>query len=68
MCMTAQVVLPDINEVPADFPAVVLWKFRMTSLGVQALMWTTLGLVFGTLAERVIISRRSLQSLPAPRA
>lgn len=50
----AQLVLPDINEVPADFPAIVLWKFRMASLGMQVLMWTTLGLVFGALAERVL--------------
>ena len=47
-------VLPDINEVPADFPATVLWKFRMASLGMQALMWTTLGLLFGVLAERTL--------------
>jgi len=38
--------------VPADFPAVVLWKFRMASFGLQALMWATLGLLFGWLAER----------------
>ena len=44
--------LPDINEVPPDFPAVVLWKFRMASLGTQALMWAALGLLFGILAER----------------
>jgi predicted cobalt transporter CbtA len=50
----AQLVLPDINEVPAEFPAVVLWRFRMASLGLQALMWTTLGLLFGVLAERVL--------------
>jgi hypothetical protein len=53
----AQFVLPDINEVPADFPAVVLWKFRMTSLGMQVLMWTTLGLLFGVLAERLVEGR-----------
>jgi predicted cobalt transporter CbtA len=48
----AQLALPDINEVPPDFPAVVLWKFRMASLGMQALMWAALGLLFGFLAER----------------
>jgi hypothetical protein len=65
--VVAQLVLPDINEVPADFPAVVLWKFRMTALGMQVLMWTTLGLVFGTLAERVLNapSRRAGRA-PAP--
>jgi hypothetical protein len=50
--IVAQLVLPDVNEVPADFPAAVLWKFRMASLGLQALMWGTLGVAFGVLAER----------------
>jgi hypothetical protein len=50
--VAAQIVLPDINEVPADFPATVLWKFRMASLGMQAMTWSTIGLVFGALAER----------------
>src|SRR5215472_4354835 len=47
-------VLPAINEVPAEFPAVVLWRFRIASLGAQLIMWTTLGLLFGALAERVL--------------
>ncbi len=50
----AQLVLPDINEVPADFPAAVLWKFRMASLLMQAVTWATLGLVFGFLADRLL--------------
>jgi predicted cobalt transporter CbtA len=63
----AQLVLPDINEVPAEFPATVLWKFRMASLGPQALMWTTLGLLFGALAERVVVGRyESLRTLHSP--
>jgi predicted cobalt transporter CbtA len=62
----AQLVLPDVNEVPADFPAVVLWRFRMASLGMQVLMWTTLGLVFGRLAERLVEGR--YRSLPVAQA
>ena len=62
----AQLVLPDVNEVPADFPAVVLWRFRMASLGMQVLMWTTLGLVFGMLAERLLEGR--YRSLPVAHA
>jgi predicted cobalt transporter CbtA len=50
----AQFMLPEVNEVPPDFPAELLWKFRMASLGLQALMWATLGLLFGALAERVL--------------
>jgi predicted cobalt transporter CbtA len=44
--------LPPINEVPADFPAVVLWQFRIASLGAQLIMWTSIGLVFGALTEK----------------
>jgi predicted cobalt transporter CbtA len=51
--------LPDINEVPAAFPAVVLWKFRVAALGMQAVLWTTVGLLFGALAERM---QRAAQS------
>jgi putative cobalt transporter subunit CbtA len=46
--------LPTIDEVPDTFPASLLWNFRITSLGVQTIMWTTLGLTFGAL----ITSRR----------
>jgi predicted cobalt transporter CbtA len=44
--------LPPINEVPAEFPAVVLWQFRIASLGAQLIMWATIGLVFGAVTER----------------
>ncbi len=44
--------LPGINEVPEDFPAVVLWQFRVASLSMQLVMWTTIGLLFGTLTQR----------------
>ena len=46
------VLLPSVNEVPEQFSAVVLWQFRLASVGAQALMWATLGLGFGILAER----------------
>jgi hypothetical protein len=44
-------VMPPLNEVPEGFPAVVLWQFRMASLGAQAIMWTVLGLGFGAWIE-----------------
>jgi len=49
---TAGLLLPPINEVPELFPAVVLWKFRVASIGAQLIMWTTLGLLFGALTQR----------------
>lgn len=39
--------LPSIDEVPADFPANVLWDFRVASIGSRAVLWGTLGLAFG---------------------
>jgi predicted cobalt transporter CbtA len=48
----AALLLPPINEVPAEFPAGVLWNFRVASLGAQFIMWATLGLLFGALTQR----------------
>jgi Probable cobalt transporter subunit (CbtA) len=44
--------LPMVNEVPDEFPAVVLWNFRIASVGAQFIMWATLGLLFGALTQR----------------
>jgi predicted cobalt transporter CbtA len=48
----AGLLLPAINEVPELFPAVILWKFRVASIGAQFIMWATLGLLFGALTQR----------------
>src|SRR5271165_4959212 len=44
--------MPPLNEVPEGFPALVLWQFRMASLGAQAIMWTVIGVGFGAWVER----------------
>ena len=54
----ASLLLPAVNEVPEEFPAVVLWKFRIASLGAQFIMWATLGLLFGALTQRTLASGR----------
>jgi predicted cobalt transporter CbtA len=46
------VVLPGVDEVPEAFPASLLWQFRMSSLGTQAVLWTALGTAFGILSVR----------------
>ncbi|MFI6253033.1 CbtA family protein [Streptomyces sp. NPDC051016] len=46
--------LPVINEVPADFPATLLWRFRLSALAIQLTLWAGFGLLFGELAERVL--------------
>ena len=47
-----QFALPLIDEVPTDFPAVVLWDFRIASIAIQAVLWVTVGIIFGGLADR----------------
>lgn len=49
--------LPDVNEVPDGFPAVVLWRFREASIGMQLVLWGTMGLLFGALATPVLADR-----------
>ena len=48
--------LPAVNEVPEQFPAVVLWKFRVASIGAQFIMWATLGLLFGAWTQRALVN------------
>jgi hypothetical protein len=52
----AMLILPPVNEVPADFPATTLWRFRLASFGIEAVLWTALGLIFGVLAERQLFA------------
>ncbi|MFI8992858.1 CbtA family protein [Streptomyces sp. NPDC053542] len=47
--------LPAVNEVPADFSATLMWKFRLAALAIQLTLWTTFGLLFGHLAERALM-------------
>lgn len=54
----AGLLLPTINEVPNAFPAVVLWRFRVASIGAQLIMWGTLGVLLGSLTGRVFSSVR----------
>jgi Probable cobalt transporter subunit (CbtA) len=62
----AAAILPRVDEVPADFSATVLWRFRLASLGTQLVLWTTLGLLFGALTERA--ARRDARAVPAATA
>jgi predicted cobalt transporter CbtA len=60
--MIAGFLLPAVNEVPVEFPAVVLWKFRVASIGAQFILWATLGLVFGALTERAAAASATLRT------
>jgi|SRR5215471_16019993 len=52
----AQALLPAVHEVPASFSAELLWQFRQASLGAHVVIWATLGLLFGPVAERLLRS------------
>jgi hypothetical protein len=47
------VLMPGINEVPPTFPAVTLWDFRLASLGIQTVLWGSLGVMFGYAAGKL---------------
>jgi predicted cobalt transporter CbtA len=63
------VLLPTVDETPESlrdasgviiypgFPADVLYEFRLLSLGTQLLLWVTIGLVFASLAGRLLSAR-----------
>lgn len=64
----AFVLLPGNGDaVQATFPAALLWKFRLATLGIQAVLWTGFGLVFGILAER-LLAPRQVPAAPAAAA
>ena len=65
LIVVAQLVMPSLDEVPRDFPASVLWHFRVATLGMHAVIWTTFGLGFGALAQRFLVpapQRRSARA------
>lgn len=64
LIVVAQLALPAVDEVGADFPATTLWRFRISSLGTQLVLWTGLGLLFGVLAQRVIEPARDTRARP----
>jgi|SRR5689334_16926535 predicted cobalt transporter CbtA len=47
-------VVPAVTDAGVTFPSRVLWHFRAASIGTQAVMWATLALAFGPLAQRVL--------------
>jgi uncharacterized membrane protein YidH (DUF202 family) len=52
--LVAGIVMPAVDEVPAEFPATTLWDFREASVGVQAVLWGGIGVVFAATAKRVM--------------
>jgi hypothetical protein len=58
----AMLLLPDVNEVPREFPASLLWDFRVASFGMHAILWITLGLLFGAMNKSPHLSSTSARS------
>lgn len=56
--------LPAVNEVPQDFLAALLWRFRTSTLAIQLTLWTGFGLIFGELAQR-LLTPRAAEAAPA---
>ncbi|MFH8985568.1 CbtA family protein [Streptomyces varsoviensis] len=64
----AYAVLPAIDEVPEGFPATLLWQFRLTALTIQLVLWTGFGLLYGHLAERLLVPKAASGQQPDPAA
>jgi predicted cobalt transporter CbtA len=56
LIMIAALLLPGLNEIPKGFDPAVLWDFRVATLGTHLVLYATLGLGFGTLAERLLLT------------
>lgn len=46
--------LPVVNDVPDHFPADLLWRFRLSAVAMQVVLWGGFGLLFGELADRLL--------------
>ncbi|TWV58763.1 CbtA family protein [Streptomyces misionensis] len=62
--------LPAVDEVPKGFPATLLWRFRLSALAIQTVLWAGFGLLFGELAERLLSpgSTRAADAAAVPAA
>jgi len=62
----AYTLLPTFDEVPDDFPATLLWDFRISSLGTQVVLWTALGLTFAGLLNQLAHRNPATADQPEP--
>jgi predicted cobalt transporter CbtA len=54
VCGVAVGLLPGYDEVPADFPATVLYDFRIGSFATSLTLWAVLGVVLAELVHRLV--------------
>jgi hypothetical protein len=55
--VVAGLAMPAVHEVPRAFPAITLRHFRQASVGMNAVLWATIGLLFAAAAPRVMAGR-----------
>jgi hypothetical protein len=53
LTLVAVAALPSYNEVPADFPATVLYEFRAASFVIQLTLWTVIGVGLAEVLHRL---------------
>jgi len=61
IAVPAALLLPSINEVPRNFSPSLLWDFRVASVGTQATLWATTGLVLSGLIAHAYSQERAKQ-------
>lgn len=66
--VVAGLAMPAVQEVPRAFPATTLWQFRQASVGMNAVLWATIGLLFAAAVPHVMAGRPVLPRPGRPRA
>ncbi len=61
VAVIAIAVMPTYNEVPADYPATVLYEFRTASFATQLTLWASLGVLLAELTARAARSHAALR-------
>lgn len=57
LTLAAVALLPTYDEVPADFPATVLYEFRLGSFATQLTLWSVLGVALAESVHRLTTRR-----------
>lgn len=58
LMLAACALMPSVNDVPDRFSADLLWRFRLCSFGINFVLWSVIGVMFGAQAENVLQTRR----------
>jgi len=56
-------VVPAVTDAETTFPPTVLWRFRIASLAIQAVLWATMAIGFGLLSHRLFAYEQDPEAL-----